>query len=188
MVLGHPGGFADQDAIMDVDSLFKVQVLQSPGGGFTLCKGGKNSPLEQELVAHILARCSTPVDLGGSASFEVAVFRRQRHAGIQVYWSLLDLHSLLLLSHAWPSKWVHKSMQPWRTYMEGMLCCADQFIWSNCLGGSHIDKLAWSLRCLPWPGVSTSALLALLGRFCCSCKMLGGLQDISLFYHGCYVE
>ena len=166
-----------QGTVLDVDQQFKVTVMRSPDGTFILVRGGKIIPLEHDEVAHKLGRCSVPIELGGLITMEVGVFRMGRHAGMQVFWNLHDLHSILGLSHKWKSKWVHKSLQPWKTYLNSMVGSSEHFIMSS-VGGCLIDKLPWSVRCLPWPAVSSMGLLALLGRFCSSCRMQGGLQDI----------
>ena len=167
----------DEGIVLDVDQQFKVTVMRSPDGTFILVKGGKSVPLEHDMVAHKLGKCSVPIELNGVITMEVGVFRMGRHAGMQVFWNLHDVHSTLGLTHSWKSKWVHKSVPRWKSYLKSMVGSSEHFIMSS-FGGTLIDKQPWSVRCLPWPAVSSMGLLALLGRFCSSCKNTGGLQDI----------
>ena len=174
VVFGYSGD--SEGLVWDVDSQFTIQVLQAPDGTVILSKGGKYLDLGHEMVGHKLARCHVPVELGGNIPFEVGVFKMKRHGGLQVFWNLFDLHSRLAVVTQLPSKWIHKGMPQWKKAIEALVGSSEHFIMSS-VGGSSIDKLPWCMRCLPWTATSSFGLLALLGRFCCHDRCLGGLQD-----------
>ena len=175
VIMGMVGPDLDEEVVLDVDCQFKTQIWQTPQG-VMLTKNGKRISLEHEEVSQKLGRAYIPVELGSSIGVEIAVFRRMRQWGGCVFWNIFDVHTVLELKSV-PSTWTHKGLPMWETCMESLVGCKKHFVMSN-HGGSKIDQLTWSQRCLPLTGVSTLGLLALLGRFCCSCRNHGGLQDL----------
>lgn len=168
-----------------MEQLFSQHLLMHPetGGRFIMDRDRPVSltSLELEMVKHRLA--DTKLQAGTvSASFsaEIAVFQRRRPGGMQAYWSLTSSYkSLGLSAFKFPSNWVQRSAPRWLRACKTAFGICDGALILSCSHADSADKknsCPWSDRGLPFPGISTWALLLLAVRWSPLPREVGGFS------------
>ena len=183
---GHGCVVRDNDSsegeIIDLDDLFNQVLFTCPGTGehWTLDRGVRVN-LDMQASMHKLATVDLPVG-ASSANLQVqcAVFQRFRFAANRLYWSLSDLFKLMAIPWDQPSRWVWRCKDRWRA------TCKDVYGHDEChviLSNNGAPTsgakaaLPWRLRCLPFPALSTAALLHMTHRWTLMSRAKGGLEQ-----------
>lgn len=166
------------------EDVLKLDIAEaSDGARFVIWlrdKGKEPQSLDVALSWHVPATMALAVGAAQvTVDIDVWVMKRVRPFGLCVFWEIARFYSLLsLTSYAkQPSKWVHHSMASWELAMCQLP--RTHFLHSRHTNssGENLQRIPWFDRPLSNTGVSTIAIVLLLGRWAFASAMQRGLRS-----------